>query len=274
MEATYTVREEHIQPDQLRFLGRSPTSSLEACRDTLLLAWLGHYAMPESRRFVLRMGSIFVFNLGRLMEDDVVEPVAGVIAEALSKLDAEIDSLMKQSEAAEDPKEQWQIDNMVDDQALVYDELLGTLFITWQIAIERTVAEIGKMHSLAERRGVALTTTTRDKVAIMQYGSSSSGPSSIEVINAAANYQKHSDAWPRDWDVNPAAQNYTVQVLLAIGATSESHVVQKCAEHLGCVNPSQTGQLGDAITEWRRGLARDYTSELVVRRLHPAGSMP
>lgn len=226
----------------------------------------------------MRIGSLYGFHLIRLVEISLLHPVLTSLQAVLADTDKQIDSLSEELEKAEG-NEQWAIDSFIQDQAEFYHEMLGIAFIAAQVEITRAVAEVRELRELAERKGLKkLATTTEDKKDIMRYGfTDQAKPSPIEVIDAAANFQKHSDEWPTDWDVtpprNPNAAN-TVKVLLALGIKPRDFVIDACARHLGINKPADLLRLQDHLASWRSGLARAYKAELVGKGVHPPDGAP
>jgi hypothetical protein len=225
----------------------------------------------------MRIGSLYGFCLISLAEISLLHPVLTSLQTVLADTEKQIDSLEADLKKAQG-NEQWAIDEFIQEQAAFYREMLGIAFIAVQVEITRAVAEVRKLHDLAKRKGDKLCTTTKDRKDIMRHGfTDPAKPSPIEVIDAAANFQKHSDEWPRNWDVTPPRNRNvanTVKVLLALGIKPEDFVIYACARHLGINTPADLLRLLDHLASWRSGLAGAYKAELVRKGVHPPDGAP
>ncbi len=227
---------------------------------------------------LVRIGSLYGFHLLRLVDISALHPVLTSLRSVLADIDKEISSLSAELEKTDDDEESVGIDGAIQDQAVFYHEMLGMAFVACQVEITRAVAEVWQIHKLAKRKRVELRTTSVDKREIMRVGFADPGkPSTIEVIDAAANYQKHSDEWPRDWDVNPPPNPNsvkTIKVLLALGIKPDDFVIDACAQHLGIKKTADVMRLLDHLATWRSELARAYKGELVREGVHPPDGAP
>ncbi len=225
-----------------------------------------------------RIGSLYGFHLLRLVDISPLQPVLTSFREVLADIDQKVSSLSGQLENTEDELERIGIDSWIEDQAVFYHEMLGIAFIAAQVEITRAVAEVRELHELAKRKGIELLTTSGRKKEIMRHEfPDPAKPSLVQVIDAAANFQKHSDEWPRNWHVNPPRNpgaTDTIDVLLALGIKHDDLIVSVCARHLGIDKPADLLRLQDHLATWRSELAQAYTGELVKKGLHPPDGAP
>src|SRR5207249_588407 len=121
------------------------------------------------------------------------DPYVGVLGAALLALGQGIRSsslaIIKAQEAfGEDA------DPFVDDECDIIEDLLGAGFVCIQKRITYTVTRVQRLHELASRRSMSLTTTAKRRESIMTFGSPYVGGSAyteIQVLDALANYFKH-----------------------------------------------------------------------------------
>lgn len=225
------------------------------------------------------IGSLYGFYLSRLVDVSALHPVLTSLTGVLGTIDQRISAMEADLKKAEDDLEYLGLDSMIMDQGAFYHEMLGIAFVAAQVEITRALAEIKNIHDWAKRKRTKLITTSMgNKREIMRFGFKGSAmPSPVEVINAAANYHKHSDEWPRKWDVNlpknPNSVN-TIKILAALQIQSDDFVVAAGGEHIGIKLSSDLLGLLDVLSSWRLGLALAYKAELVKKGVHPADGAP
>ncbi len=79
-----------------------------------------------------------------------------------------------------------------------------------------------------------------------------------EALNVAANYFKHSDEWPVDWDLQRAerGQRRTIEHAVALGMRADSERnLQTAYESLGLHPERGLDGLSGLVSEWRRRVA-------------------
>jgi hypothetical protein len=221
-----------------------------------------------------------------LVDVSALDLVLTTLKDVLTGIERDISALEDKLEGADDDLERVGIDSMIEDGAVFYHDMLGIAFMACQVEIARAVAEIQQMHDMARRKGIELPTVRVDpetkrvsRKEIMRFGfpDEPPAPSPAEVINAAANYQKHSDEWPRKWDVGPPPNKErakTIEILKAIGIKSDDFAVDACARHLGINGADDLMRLLDHISSWRSKLAQAYKRDLVAKGVHPPDGAP
>lgn len=107
-----------------------------------------------------------------------------------------------------------------DEESGVMEGLVGTAFVVAQTHITGIVSSIVRLHEYSAAHGTQLTTSNGKKAGVVQLESAhvaASGFTRIQVIDALANYFKHSDEWKLPWS-NLAGQSLkTAEVIIAIG---------------------------------------------------------
>jgi hypothetical protein len=85
----------------------------------------------------------------------------------------------------------------------------------------------------------------------------------IQIIDAFANYFKHSDQWPLDWSKADGQSKDTIEIIQSVGAQpGSSGNMRTGAEALGCPTYNNLDSLLDKITQWRDELVKQYRTEL------------
>ncbi len=199
----------------------------------------------------------------------VLAPLSTAIAESGGKID-------EMTSRFESPL----VDSWVDDEVGVIEELLGVAFVACQAFITQIVTHLMRIYKHAEKQGVplmtmgdiSLMTPRQKKVAIMRCGySGEEGYSPIEVINAFANYYKHSDEWGLngvDWDDPTGLPAYTIPVIRFAGAEEGSTGnLRTGAESLGNPEYKDLTVFAAYISTWRKNLLDACRAELISERL-------
>lgn len=214
--------------------------------------------------------------------DDTIGRILGPLGTAIADIGAEIDKAA--SKFGPDA------DSWIDDEVGNIEELLGVAFVACQAQITSIVAGIQRLHKTAmcreehakKRRTIQLMTTDCKRAGIMQHGfapNAGSLYSPIEVIDAFANYYKHSDQWSVegvDWD-KPETHGFaarTIAVTRFAGAEQGSTGnLRTGAEYLGNRKYQDTSVFSAHLSKWRKGLVDAYEAELKSKGLiHTARS--
>lgn len=89
-----------------------------------------------------------------------------------------------------------------DEQSEIVESLLGCSFVAAQAYITYVVSHIKALHRTAKKNKISLSSASDSKRNIMTTSSPIVGTTtitSVEAINALANYYKHNDEWKSDW---------------------------------------------------------------------------
>jgi hypothetical protein len=159
----------------------------------------------------------------KFVSDNVsLQRIASDLHEALSRVHDRIEKL---------PDEEWASDHAYFESE-VAEGLIGTVFVLYQTYLTSVVSIV---IGLAEDGYAG---APSKKVDILRLESppitAAAGYTRMEVVNAVANYFKHRDEWPADWSAAAGQTKNTIDVISAIGLSSNEHFnLAKAAKALG-----------------------------------------
>lgn len=187
-----------------------------------------------------------------------LEPIGEAIQEGSDIIDRAVES------GSEDYPE-----IVTDEEVEIIENLLGTAFVICQTHITCVVSRAKKLHTFFQvREGRVLGALDNSKSAILKRGADvipGSAYSSIEVIDAFANYFKHRDEWPSDWAQLRGLQSRTRDVITAFNAASGSTGnLRAGAEALGNTEYHSVLLFADKLEVWRTNLKNAYGEQLKV----------
>jgi hypothetical protein len=144
--------------------------------------------------------------------------------------------------------------------------LLGAAFVLSQTTITKVGAVAHRIHRLMDEPAWL----PAGKAQVMRIGSevqTATQKTVIESVDAVANYFKHREEWPDEWNApeGTAQQRRTVAIIRDLGlsqANSENLHVAMAA--LGIHRPDTVGQLIDKVELWRQNVADHLMSALVT----------
>lgn len=167
---------------------------------------------------------------------------------------------------AEKAKDEEYLDSVVDDEMAFTEELIGAAFVVCQSYITSIVESFKKLHKKAKRDKLKCTVTNGERKALLKTGSTNvvnSKYTEIQVIDAFANYFKHSDQWPFDWTNADNQSKVTIEIIQSVGAKSGSTGNMRAGvKVLGCPMYNNLDSLLDKITQWQNELLKQYKAEL------------
>jgi hypothetical protein len=157
-------------------------------------------------------------------------------------------------------------DSIVDEETSIVEELLGAAFVVCQSYITSIVSSFIKLHKHAETDNLQLSVTSGQRKILLKTGSvnvAESEYTEIQIIDAFANYYKHCDQWPLDWNRARGQSKDTIEVIQSVGAQSgSSGNMRTGAKALGCSMYNNLDSLLDKITQWKGELIKQYQAEL------------
>jgi hypothetical protein len=154
------------------------------------------------------------------------------------------------------------MDQIIDGETMVIEYLLGTAFVLCQAYITGVISTIVSLHRFAESKNESFKTTTNAKKDILRYGCSENELSSVEVIDAFANYFKHRDEWGPNWEKLPSKNQKTVQIIQSVGAESgSSGNLRQGSAALGNPDFVDTMVFLDKLEHWYLDLIDAYSAE-------------
>lgn len=152
------------------------------------------------------------------------------------------------------------------EETILIEDLLGCAFVAAQSYVTRITARIEWLHKRLERDGHRLTTTDGKKSALIDAFSDtlpSTTHTQIRVIWELANYFKHHEEWPPNWDKTDKKSKRTVAVVRAIGAApNSSDNCRKGLVALGIHCPFDVYTIATIVADWHAKLADAYKNEL------------
>jgi hypothetical protein len=156
-----------------------------------------------------------------------------------------------------------------DEEASVIENLLGCAFVVCQTQITSLVVRVRGLHRYFEKAhpGRRLTTTNATKGKLMCTRSAvlhSSDYTEVETVDALANYFKHRDEWPRDWNkLKKPNEKRTARIVLSAGGDMGSTGnLSVGAEALGIDERYSLRRLSNIMMRWRIGIHHLYQAEL------------
>lgn len=192
-------------------------------------------------------------------------------SDALKRVLDTMNNVIKESDnmidIARKSKNEDYLDSVADEETSFIEELLGAAFVVCQSYITSITSDFEKLHQLSKNDNLTLTITDGKKVSLCKTGSvhvASSGYTEIQIINEFANYFKHCDQWPLDWNsATDKLSKNTIQAIQSVGARSGSTGNMRIgAEALGNSRYNNLDLILDKIVHWRDELLKQYQVEL------------
>lgn len=196
------------------------------------------------------------------------EPYKRVLKEigvAISKSNIELEQIKKTNDFPEEYKEYWE--SIAEDEYLVIEHLLGTAFVLCQGYITKVVSKIRKYHNLAEHKGAKLTTTDGKKKSILKFDYNKTNFSPAQLIDGFANYFKHQDEWPRNWEklINNSQKDTAEVIKQALRKPyNETNIILDGSYYLGNTEYNNPLVFFDELEQWHLSLASAYDKELIA----------
>lgn len=202
--------------------------------------------------------------------DDTLNRVLDPLGKAIANIGTEIDNAVSKFGSDTD----W----WIEDEVVVIEELLGVAFVACQAQITYIVSGIQRLHKHAKKLdSKQLTKTDGTKASIMQYGFARNAEipySPIEIIDAFANYYKHSDQWSVegvDWDKPQTygLAKHTIPVVKFASAEqgSTGGNLRAGASYLGNPEFRDLSVFIAILSGWRKNLVSAYEAELKAEGL-------
>jgi hypothetical protein len=161
-------------------------------------------------------------------------------------------------------------DAVTEGECEMVEALLGVAFVASQVSISRVVSRVMAIHRTAGKK-IPLTTTGKKKPEIIRIGCQGDGedqPTEVELIDAFANYFKHRDEWPANWDKLDNRQAQTKKVIESVGAKQGcSGNMRTGAEALGNTGYHDVGIFYRVIGRWEDAVRAGYREELTLKEL-------
>lgn len=172
-------------------------------------------------------------------------------------------------------------DSLVELECSLAEDLLGAIFVIGQRFITVVVSAVkGIVKDALSAQPTLVLSVPVEKKDLLTFGHIGASPSPIEVVEAFANYFKHSSEWaPCRWEDGPPAprekdplssqQRKAAMILAAAGATSGSTgVLRAGAKHLlGSADFWLMEQILEPLQAWRGSLGRSLENELRAAKL-------
>ncbi len=168
--------------------------------------------------------------------------------------------------------EEDQYEGILDMETSIIENLLGAAFVTCQAHISTIVTLIMELHTdVLQKESAPLRCCSKDKTSILGFGQLKVGNSEfspVQVIDAAANYYKHSAEWIPFWGDLKGIQQRTANILMAVGASPGSTGnFRTISEALGNHQYENTMIFVDSVLSWHNQLESEHQKELKVRGL-------
>lgn len=174
--------------------------------------------------------------------------------------------------AAEAPEED--VDFFVDEETALIENLLGAAYVTCQARISDVISRAIQVAEFCKTKTVTFTAPFAAakkagdmKVALLALGTpvaSVAGITSVQAVDALANYFKHREEWPEkvDWSQAAGQQAKTVSVIAPLGlAPLSTGNLRSGAVALGFTDLWQVDALVSAVDQWaNRVLAEVQTA--------------
>lgn len=213
----------------------------------------------------------FDWDFGWILEAPLRNYRLGLVREALSALQEGVKRCSEQIESARASGCEDHADLVTDEACDVVETLLGSAFMVCQTHIAQVVSEVIELHKTALKPrngnpGATLRTTTTKKADIMRHGCPVVGATDvtvIEALNALANYFKHRDEWPTNWNSAKPLTSETIRVINAIGVSQFSTGnLRTGSEALGNTDYQSMNVFANLLENWHDELMAGYESEL------------
>jgi hypothetical protein len=176
----------------------------------------------------------------------------------------------EQPNPSESPEDSDYREAILEEEQAFREALLGAAFVLAQERITQVVSRLKRIHQLADGDGVTLNTTDGSKKGLLAKAPdlvAGSSLTSVEAINAMANYFKHHGEWPVDWQVAKGQTSDTIAVVKMLGITQGSTGgISTGLRSLG-LNERSLEELSALTRNWQNHLHSEYSSELATRRL-------
>lgn len=205
--------------------------------------------MPSLRRVLEQLRDPFVMY--------PLHSAIGAVANAISQEEGDLYSRMEPSGRSR------KYYTVVEEHHLeVISVLLGAAFVIAQATVTQVVALAQKAHWLAQKPAWLL----NDKAALMRFGSNlntKTGESEIAVVNALANYFKHHEEWPDNWELSSATrlQVWNINIVRKLGLSpNNSDNLHLAASALG-FQGKQIRCLMKNTERWKNKV----TDELIIK---------
>jgi hypothetical protein len=172
--------------------------------------------------------------------------IASDLHETVSKVNDRIDKLPSNAE--------WASDEAYAESETV-EGLIGTAFVLYQTYLTSVVSSVKGLATdgyagAPSKKVDVLRLESAPITAAVSY-------SRMEVVNAVANYFKHRDEWPADWSAATGQTKDTVDVISAIGLSSNEHFnLMKAAKALGDDAFDGTCPLVREMQSWREAVLK------------------
>ena len=192
-------------------------------------------------------------------EDDLVR-ILDPLGKAIEFCHQRVESLPKNN----DPYTEIIIDNETE----VVENLLGTAFISCQTFITNIVSKIIFIHKYHNQQNhlPKLKTTGGTRLEILSFGEKFNGNSkytSVQIIDAFANYYKHRDEWKHNWNKLNGKSANTARIIMSVGAKSGSTGnLRMASKVLGNPEFTSTFEFYKIIYSWCINLYDEYNKEL------------
>ncbi len=155
---------------------------------------------------------------------------------------------------------------VVAEETMIVNDLLGCAFVAAQAYVTRVVSRTERLHQRVKRDGHDLGTTNATKKGIIKAFSNyvpNTTYSEIQLVNAFANYFKHHDEWPPNWDNATRQSEETVRIIRSVGALeTSSDNCRKGLAALGIDGVFRVFDLAEILRRWHANLADAYRQEL------------
>jgi hypothetical protein len=159
--------------------------------------------------------------------------------------------------------------DVVDEECERIEEMLGMAFVACQLDITRVISRCGDIDHPGELPDKSYKWKLMDrcsrKVAKSAY-------TQITAINGFANYFKHVDEWPRDWEkIQGRGARETAKIVKELGAEQgcSGNMRRGFKAILGHNRYQEVSELGDIVDTWAKNLRREYEKELKKKKLIP-----
>jgi hypothetical protein len=165
------------------------------------------------------------------------------------------------------------IDLIIDNETEAVENLLGTAFISCQTFITNIVSEIILIHKNHNKLNPKnkLKTTGDTRLEILSFGeklNNNSKYTSVQIIDAVANYYKHRDEWSFNWGNLSGKSAKTAEIIMSVGAsTGCTGNLRMASRVLGNPNYIDTFEFYKIIYRWCINLHDDYKKEIEQLKL-------
>jgi hypothetical protein len=171
-------------------------------------------------------------------------------------------------EAGESPNPEY-TEVVTDVQTTMIENLLGVAFVVCQTYIEEVISWVHVLHERKRADTHCGPDPAFDKPVILRLGPpATSNYSSVEVMNAFANYFKHGAEWRHDWNKLKGRQHATATVIMAVGAKrGSSGNLRAGAAHLGNASYANVDVFRRILEQWRRAVHNTCYADLERNQL-------